>query len=249
MSSYPEILYNNILADADLTATYEETEYPINNLKDGIYWSYYRTDTGSTEVVVDLSGSVTVNALGLAACELANVAGTIQLEGWNGASYDMILAATAVDQYVKYFTFADAYYPRYRITFSTAANAYIGALYLGQKFTLIRPIAPSYAPAAFETRYVLKQNVSEAGFIISQSRTRAPVRFRIVQVDVDPVWVQTSWYAAVDVMRRKSFFYLWNPSYQPDDVVFGELDKKVTPASYTSIIEGNLTVNARGIIS
>lgn len=249
MSAKPFVLYQNVLADAEtITADYEEGDFFVNNLKDGIFWSFYRTDTLGAEIVVVLASGIEVDTIGFSANQLADLTGTVEIEGWTGFSWVPVLSTTSINVMTKVITFGAVTHDQYRITIVTTGKSYIGAMYLGKRVEFPRALDGSVAPPEFDTRYLMSENMSETGNMISFSRIKTPVKFKIDQRDVDPDFIGTTWYDFINVARANPFFWVWNPQYLPDVACFAELEKRVGAASYSTIFEAAVVVGAKGII-
>lgn len=129
------ILYNNLLEDATLAATNEDSNYPIEEVVDGTLLTEFRADTNSSVITATLASASTVScfAFGNHNIDTLSIKLTDSIAGtttYNYTAGDLKFSDTVTQAMVYESAVSDIVEIEYTITSNT--TLYIGGLSAGQ---------------------------------------------------------------------------------------------------------------------
>lgn len=137
----------------------------------------------------------------------------------------------------------------YRIAFEGTSGQVtnIGSLFAGRLLTLPMGLQAPYTPPPLGRDVVTYPSTPNKGanFLASHVQ-RVGWAFQLQQNNLTPEWVNLNWLPLARHMEQRPFFYLWDTTL-PADAVYGWVDGKIPPPSYTSALRMAFSVNCRGL--
>lgn len=238
--------YENLFTTGTVTASSEESGYPIENAYDGLTWdfwqptsadagdnsSYIEVDTGTTQ-------SIVTGYFGLAAHNLADISATVTVQGSNdafAAQTVQLAQTTPADNRVVFLTFSDKIYRYFRVLFTTTGGGVpvIGVVMLGRSLVLTDGMEPGFVPPVFSFDDTVKVNSANNGAFLGRSIIRKGSSTRISMSNVDPDWMRTHWLPFLEHARTMPFLFSWDTVDRPNEAAYCWTDKAIPDQAYTS---------------
>lgn len=240
MTAY--IGYNNLIehADSAITVTSEATGYEKENAYDWLTSDWWKAAAaGTVYYTIDLGSAKAVDYFGLAAHNLPDNSGTIELEysstgAWAGEEVTAVSTITPSDNapIFRVFTSATMRYWRFKIVATTNANL-IGVLSLGVRLELPSEIPLNFTPPSLARDHSIANNVAEKGAFLGRTLERNGYELDLKQNFVTPSWIRTYWEPLADHVDTKPFFFSWDYENYPDEAVLAWADKMLPKPSYS----------------
>ena len=252
----PHLLYTNVIKTAlgALTASTEETDYDVINLRTDNYANVWRSTGDAAEwVKVDLNSAQTIKACALGNVNLTSAA-TVTLEGhatdsWGAPSFSEAITATSLDgvrRNLYHKLSSSQSYRWWRITFADAANQdtriEIGEWSLGEHVEMTD---------SFDAAVAITHNFANTEHVTEQGQSYVYSRDRGAQLDLSWTHVQTAARNELLALFRAvkgnaiPFFFVYDPD-NPAEAYFvrmttaGIVEQKIDYGIYSmsvSLIE------------
>lgn len=244
MANLSKVLYENAYTQTGVTVAYSGTELDGFNKENAIDYKDFSTFQPEVSATTDLD---------------VTVAATRDIDCWSffnqktgsSGTFTMTLyyeSAPSVFTQLDQVTLADGNLElrefssvevvsgrRIRVTFTTGANPfYVRQLMIGEVMEMERGQYSGVNPQTLVQGIVQSNNISENGSILGTNVKRIDVKSQIDLMYCTESWIRTTWntfsnHCAVG----RSFFYAWNPSQYPDEVVFCVASKINAPKNIT----------------
>lgn len=122
---------------------------------------------------------------------------------------------------------------RLRISFTgnTGAGLYLKQIAVGLRLTLPIGEWADKTPHALNSGYVVENVISMNGSIIARNLRRVEKSGAINLEYLTEGWVRTYWEPFTAHAARYGFFYRWNPTDYPSDIIFAVADQINPPAN------------------
>jgi len=243
--------YENFFTTGTVTASSEDTGYAKENAFDWNTYDYWKpTAAGISYLTVDLGSAQEADYWGIAAHDLFDNSGTVQLQysSDNFASdiNDVGALTTPSDNSAIFvvFTAVSARYWRLKIT-TTGSASKIGVASIGTSLTMTQTVRTG-ATLAHEARDdVYVNQVSEGGQFLGRTLIRKGVKFSVTFTVQEISFVRSDWSAFLDHAEEKPFWYSWNTDYA--DSVFVWTDGMPTAPKFDRHNTLTLSMNLKGI--
>jgi len=134
-----------------------------------------------------------------------------------------------------------------RITILSPTALELAVVYAGRILELPESITATFTPPPLGRVSALDPVVSNTGHYMGTLRRREGWRFQIAQKNVEPAWMAAEWLPMITTMEVWPFFFSWAHETAPADTVFGWLDGKQTPPSYSNPIFMGWQLKCRGL--
>ena len=247
----PVVHYDNLVTAANITADFEDSDYPVTNAANPQTRSVYKSgSTSDGNVTVTLPGTDLVDSVGIARHNLGSSVCTFSIWGITadpGAVYEELIPDTLLgDDTPALFLFEEGYLVGLQIRFSPDAVApQMAVLYVGKSLMLLRSVKPGHRPITYaRSRDVLQgrsQSGEYLGTIITQERLSTPVEITLL----DPVWYFANMQPFIDVCHEP-FFFAWRPDQYPDQVGYAWATNDPQPSigQFTGEVDISLELSA-----
>lgn len=230
--------YQDRVRGAVLTASSEQTNYPVENLADGLTFDFWKPSaTGAWSIAVDMGAARTFDYVALAAHNLSGES--------NG---DVVIAHSDDDSvYTTAYTLANSAITddspilihlvsrthRYvRISGSAASSDLaIGVLFVGELLQMQRNIYEGNAPAGLRRVDTTIPSRSDGGAFIGRFITRSFFEASHQWQHLTPAWYRANFKPFIAVSREWPFFIAWRPDDYPDEVVYAWRTSDVSPSN------------------
>lgn len=251
-----EILYDNVLVDATITVTSEDTGFSKENAIDWLTWDFWKpTAAGTVYYTADLGTAQSLDAWGIAAHDLGVNSATIKLQrsatgAWAGEEVDVgtAVSPTASEPILKTFTSVSARYWRWEIVSATTASQ-IGAILLGPRLTPQTGTRVGHKPDALAQQYEGKLNISKDAAFLGASVYKKPIKNQMLFTNLTPAWVRSDWEPFMRHCElKKGFLYMPN-STSSDEVLYGFADNKIPTPEYADALHMTAKLPYIGIVS
>lgn len=260
MYTLPFICWDDKVGDDDttLTATTEDTGYPIENIGDFRLDSFWK-GTGTSEQQIDIDLGAGNDASDLDSMIIMghdlNTQGATNitlLGGTDGITYGdtLVSAFTPSDDKLIYKAvtgFADRYL-RFVIPTGYTAAPSIAILHLSQKMDFDRYLQNGFDPEKHVI--TLNSNISRSGVLLGMTKVSSSRQGRLVFRNVDPSFIAgdftTFWNEHINCEEPKAFFLSWEPGDHADQVYYIWLPNPAWNVPYNNN-RRTLTLNYQGV--
>lgn len=245
MANLSRVLYFNYLKASLATIAYSGTEtdgFNYQNCLDGKDFSTFQPESNATtNLDFTMTGAATLNTLGVFVEKTgASGAFVINLYGETSPGVFTLLdvITDSADGKLELSIFANSSISagrKIRLQFTTGAGTYkIRNIMAGLLTEFERGQYAGVNPTTLTQGIVQSNNISENGSILGTNVKRVDVKTSINLQYCTESWVRGTWenfaaYAA----KGQSFYYQWNPSEYPDEVVFCVASKIIAPKNTT----------------
>lgn len=245
---YPRIGYDNRCFDlsaSDVTASTESTNAPKDApLRDDTSEYWEPTATPATWEL-DLRAAFNVDYVGIGAHTIGSSSCSVLVEVSDGTlgspASDKVwatlgaLTSPSDDSPLLFLdvTHSSIRYVRLTLTDSSPTETpRIGPVYVGQitEFESQIGIAGGFSPPNLSRDTTLHASLSRGGQFLGQGFKRKGLVATVTVAGMTPAWYRSTFDPFVKQARNRPYFFAWNPSDFPDDVVFGWTDKDIKPA-------------------
>lgn len=257
MANQSEILYKSLIHNAS-NVTYSGTEtegFEKENLTDYLDFSTFRPEVSVvTSLDFTVSEALTINRWSLFIKKEAHL-GFLNIRLYYESSpstYTLLDTVTFASGILETRTFTDtavAVGRNIRIEFDMGSDTYdIRQIMVGPVFQLERGQYAGVNPPTLRQGVVMNNSISVNGALLGSSVKREKVTTRIDQEFLTESWERGAWEPfAIHASRGRGFFYQWNPTEYPDEVVYCMATKVDTPEniSPTPLMKAGLTAICR----
>lgn len=221
----------NLVKTATLTASSEVTGFLKENAatwKLSSWWSF--TTTGAT-LIVDLGSAQSVDCMGLAGLNCAEVSCSIKLQSsttgaWAGEEVDRIAAYTPSADVTQFKTFTSASARYWRFVFaSNTAQVFIANVFLGAMLELQHGMIPNFSPANLNREREIFNNNSQGGNFLGSAVMYNAAKITIEQEYVTRTWIDANWLTVADHIELYPFYFAWDTVNYPNEVAYCKAKK------------------------
>ena len=252
MGATAQIGYENLLEDATLTASSEDTGFEVENLAD---WrlddAWKPTTAGTHNADADLGSAQSVDYFACFGHNLADVSGTVKLQhATSGAGpwTDAFTAITPTENRVIFKTFTSQSKQYWRIvTTSTGSPAFISVASIGAILDLQRGMRAGFIIPGIFQQVESMNAITHNGNFIGKSVKQRPQRVNISQTIVTPTWVRSNLETMVDHINSKPFFFAHDLTNYPDESAFCWTTQQIRPPTNADNKYWQFTINAQGM--
>jgi len=252
-ADYSVILWDNLVAIDNVTATTEASGFPASNLANPNTSQAWRaTDTATVYVTVVVDAPI--DSLAIAKHNLGSIGATVSLEiqntfasGWT----ELVAGQVLPNDAPKLFTMgvvAPLYAVRLKIV-TPSSPPQIAVMSVGAKLIMERGIWVGHTPITYATRVNAIDGIAESGdflgsIVLGEFRESA-ANFQ----HLDPAFVRASlWpFLKAATTQRLPFFFQWRPATYPLEVGYVRLTNNpdATPSEPSHLYEIELAM--RGV--
>lgn len=243
MANLSRVLYENNLVENVASVSYSGTEidgFNKENLYDYKDFSTFKPQVSATTTMdFTLNGNATINSIGVYVAKVG--AGGLDLNLYYESSpstYTLLEAMTNIDGELSFNEFSQVTVSsgrKIRLEFVSSSSQYeIRQIFVGPIMTLQRGQYVGVNPQTLIQGIIQSNNISENGAILGTNVKRVAVNSSIDLQYCTEAWIRLDWDLFVQrASVGKSFFYQWNPTDYPLEVVFC-VASKINPPKNTS---------------
>lgn len=257
MANQSRVLYQNNLAENASSVSYSGTEisgFEKENLTDYLDFSTFKPQVSSTTTLdFTMSSDRSINCVGMFVKKVGSSGLNIVLQYESSPStYTTIGTFNDSDGNLTINAFSGVTVLggrniRFSIT-SDSTQYEIRQLFVGSILTLERGQYAGVNPPTLKQGVVQSNSISVNGALIGSTVKREKVTTRIEQEFITESWERSSWELfTTHCTKGKGFFYQWNPTQYPNEVVYCMAQKVDAPEniSPTPLMRAGLTAICR----
>lgn len=257
MANQSIVLYENNIVEGVSSVAYSGTEisgFEKENAYDYLDFSTFKPQvSATTNLDFTMSGNQTVNSVGMFIKKVGGSGLNIVLQYESSPStYTTLGTYNDVDGDLTINSFSQVTVSggrniRFAIT-SDATQYEIRQLFVGPVLTFQRGQYVGVNPPTMRQGTILNNSISVNGALIGSTVKREKITTRIEQEFLTESWARSSWEAFSNrASSGKGFFYQWNPTQYPSEVVYCMAQKVDAPEniSPTPLMKAGLTAICR----
>jgi hypothetical protein len=220
-SNNPLIFWeNDALSATYSTSTGTEVESAVNAQTGTTYdaWICTPGGSGNATLKITFSSAVTLNAMAIAAHNIADIGGLIEFQYFDTSWQDIDSVTPADNQSVMaYFDDITATEWRIRVR-SITEDAEIGVAFAGTVMTLPRRIYQGFASPITPNNVVLQSNVSQGGNLLGNLVARRGSSLDAQLTNIDPAFIRGTDFKGFLKHHNdgNGFFWAWRPTKYGD---------------------------------
>lgn len=245
----PLIGYENLLAEGDIEATYEETDFPVTNIQNvstGEYWK--STDNYNVQYITMQVGVSKVNYCGIAGHNLTGAEIKLQRRDDPGDPWtDVTDPLIPGDNHAIMWYFEDvttSAYWRLYIEPSEGIAPRIAIIYIGEVLVLSRRAYVGHTPVTDSQRTRYSTGISRSSQFLGRVVNGQTQGVSLAQNNVDPSFYRSYIRPFKLHAETAPFFMAWRPSTYPEEVGFCWTTTDITPKN--SLANGYLNFSIDG---
>jgi len=219
--NHARIGYENFVSDATVTATSETTDFPANAIKNPFTYESWKPSVDPATLDIVFDSSKLINYVGLSS---QDITGTINIK--NGTTTIATYAATGVKETIL-FLLEDRNITNLKI--EIIGSGTLGVVYAGSVLEMVRPFFADYAPPTLSRSNKVLSNMSEGGEFLGNSIIRKGLKDSIQWENLPAQWYRDNFDPFVEDCQTQPFFIAWNPLRYPDDVIYAQSTKMISP--------------------
>lgn len=237
VTDYPLIGWHNVVTAANVTATSEDTSYPVTNVANPathLYWLPADESPSSDQYITIVTNtSDEIDYIAIAAHNLGTVQSVVSVEGYIGSVWTEIVEETILaDDTPVLFRFTAQVLPQIRLRIQPGdAASRVAVIYCGALLTMERRIYADHVPVTLGRVANVIDHVSEGGCFLGRVQTRE-TRETIAKFSLlTPAWVRTYLVPFLAQARTMPFFFAWRPDSYPLEVGYTWLRNDPQPSN------------------
>lgn len=229
----PRILWDNEVADATLTATAEDSGYPVENIATWLDYDVLQ-GSGANSYAIEIDGGsagITATALAIVGHNLNTVGARYKLEGSNNADSSapdwtsVVAYQTPGNDFCRADFFTQVNYEVYKLTIDNNGGAnftfQIGIVFLGTYLTLERPPSLPHDPDEIEDFGT--RNRSETGYSLGRALDHSMRQQRFTFDFLTHDWITNTWKPFRTAHRNNPIIFAWDPVGHATEIYLMEI--------------------------
>lgn len=257
MANQSVVLYENNLTEGVSSVAYSGTEisgFEKENAYDYLDFSTFKPQvSATTNLDFTMGGSQTINSIGMFIKKVGGSGLNIVLQYESSPStYTTLGTYNDVDGDLTFNTFGQVTVSsgrKIRLEITSDATQYeIRQLFVGPRLLFQRGQYVGVNPPTMRQGTILNNSISVNGALIGSTVKREKITTRIEQEFLTESWARANWEQFSErASKGKGFFYQWNPTDYPDEVVYCMAQKVDAPEniSPTPLMRAGLTAICR----
>jgi len=243
MANLSDVLYENNLTSSVSAVSYSGTEidgFNKENLYDYKDFSTFKPEVSATTTMdFTVSGSQSINTICIYASKIGASGLDIKLYYESSpATYTLLETINDCDGDLSWNEFSQVTVSsgrNIRLEFTSDATQYeIKQIFVGPRMAMERGQYAGVNPPTLTQGIVQSNNISENGAILGTSVKRIDAKSSIDLMYLTESWVRSTWELfALHASKGRSFFYSWNNTEYPDEIVFCVASKINPPKNIT----------------
>lgn len=243
----PIILYESLVTTSNLAADHEDADFPAVRLANPNTNDLWKSDdTGDQDIIVSLSGTDPVDAVGIARHNFGTAGITVSIEVDEGAGYSEVASLLPADDSPIVFLLDEVNPTDVKIHLEVGDTAPQAAvLFVGKSLRMEKGVQPGHTPINMGRERHIITGRSEAGDYLgrieSGGKLRSTANFKVLT----PAFVRGD--LAPFLEHGGPFFYAWRPVTYPLETgyVWCVNDPVPVPSTYAGF--SDLTLELEGI--
>ena len=223
--NYARIGYDNALINGLGTATSDNVG-SANMLTPSTYDKWRPTANAEATLT---GTSQLCNYVGIAAHNLGSEVVSLVVEVNNGGGNTTVYSQLVTSDKAIYIRFAEAMYSSVVLTFSGSTNAEIGVVFLGLELEMMRPTYAGHTPALLSATDKMTPQMSDGGQFLGKQIVRQGYGTSADFQHLTYEWYESQFQPFVLHAKTRPYFWAWNLSEHPDDVVYGWTNDNISP--------------------
>lgn len=214
----PIILWQNLVTTSNLAADHEDANFPAARLANpNTNELYVSDDTGDQDIIITLSGTDPVDAVGIARHNFGTAQITVSIEVDEGAGYTEVASLLPGDDSPILFVFDEVNPVAVKIHLvvgSTAPQAAV--VYVGDTLQMEWGVKAGHTPINYGRMRDIITGRSEAGDYLGRTQSGGFLKSRADWGNLDPDFYRDE----VDPFLADGgpFFFAWAPEAYPEEV-------------------------------
>lgn len=247
----PIIGYQQLATTANISATYEDADYPVSNIVNVSTDSKWKSTTAALQYVTAAINTVDdIDYVGIAKHNFGTAGITVSVEGDpDGLGFDEIVEPFLPgDDSPLILRFDPAAYVSVRIKLTAGSAApQCAVMYVGKLLVMSRRIYVGHTPLKLARQDKVVNGMSESGNFLGRILLRTSVAGDAAFANVSPSWYRTYFEPFVAAARQKPFFWAWRPGTYSDECGFAWLTSIPQPSNQRSNGMMQMTISMAGI--
>ncbi|MDA0780679.1 MAG: discoidin domain-containing protein [Rickettsiales bacterium] len=244
---YPRVCYNNLSAAAAITASSEATDFDKENVQDGLTSTFWKPTSQDSYLEFDMGSATTIDYIGIAGHNCGTQGNTINIQYWDGASWQTIDTITPTDDSVILFLFESQNRQIFKIEFTGGSVPSVASIFMGVQLVMERQLYGGHTPIIFAKQHVIRPNISETGQYLGRSVVREGAFLRADFPNLTAAWVRTNILPFIEDAVDNPFFFAWRPTSYPDEVCYCWTDGDLSASNMgqRDLMQFSINANAK----
>lgn len=236
--------YINYVTLANITATYEDADFPVTNLANpatDLKWvGGYGFSPEADQFVTVVTGTANdLDYLGVVKHNFSSAGIAVSVEGFNGSWIELTDPTIPNSDGPLVFRFNPQPFSQVRLRMVPGTAAPQAAvMYVGLLLALPRKIYVGHVPIPYGRSHRVTNNRSESGHFLGRIITGASVESSVAVKHIPPAYYRDNLDAFIRAAVTIPFFFAWRPFQYPDEVGYAWLT--VDPRPMNSRNTGNM---------
>lgn len=250
---FPKIGYDNVVSGADLVASTSVAGFPVESLANSFTFELWKPSELPATVDVDAGRVVNVDYLAFGAHALGGCSIALEYSA-DGTNYYEAVSGGVVRDRAGMMLFEPVVGRYFRLTITagvplgfdfnfvtqqyllqpdapTAADVYLGVLYIGKALEMQRGVYQGHTPGEFARTDEIRPSVSEGGQWLGRSVVRRGFETGFSFQNLKADWVRSTLAPFLDAAITQPFFIAWRPETKADEVLFGWSNSPIVPTN------------------
>lgn len=248
--SLPIFAYNNILTTGTVTATSEDTSFPVSNLTNWKPTRWYKpAAVGTNYINIDAGELVDIDYFGVFSHDLTEKGATVKLQWSNDGSTgwtDLTTSLQKSNSEVIFKTFESVNKRYFRVEVDAPTSiCSLGVIGIGKYLEMQRGIKSGFIPPHMNTKNKSLINSADGGLPLGSSITRREAQLSASMDTLTVDWIRANWEPLIAHAELNPLFFSWNYEVYPDEAVFTMLDVSKSLATYKNYAYMSLKVSGK----
>lgn len=230
--SHARILWKNLITSSTLSGTAGQTDFPLSAIINPATYERYKPASMPAQIDFNITPGVAVNAVGIAAHNLATLGCSIKIEYSTGGAYTTIDEFTVGGDDTPILSIFDTVEAsQFRITI-TGTTPTIGVVYIGEALEMQRGIYGGHSPITLSRKTAVRPNVSETGQWLGARQERKGFAGSYAWQHLKAAWYRENFDPfAANNPRVNPFFIAWKPDIYPNEVGYCIAQNDIEPSN------------------
>jgi len=235
----PRIGYKNHYRDGTVTASTEQTDYPVDLSYDSFTDTAWIGSTSVTEWWVRVSkAGATADYCGLLMYgdnPLSAPSGiTVKLQSSDdsGSTWDDVTDPVLPTDRVVVFLFDSESHDDWRIHFSGTVPPQVADVSLGEVMTMPVGFMSGFEPPKQARNNMITNNSTDLGHLAGRSLIRKGIETQLQFNMLSESFVRTEWEPFIDHAELRPWYIVWSPVNWPNESALVWTDREIKPPKY-----------------
>lgn len=217
------VLYNNLatLSTATLTSSSDASvDFAKENIIDPATYNFWKPSTQDSFIDVDFGSNTILNYIAIRGHNCGTQGNTINIQSFNGVTYDTIDSVTPTNNDIVIFLFDDVNVQQYRVEFTGGSVPTVSNIFFGTQLVIPQRIYGGVTPIIFAKQTAIRPNVSDGGQFLGRSKISQGVQLSVSYDHIKADFARTSLQPFFDDAILNPFFFAWRPQDYPNEICY-----------------------------